>query len=109
MKLPLTPPRHVIEQRTIFIAVNQSDSNDRFKIEAPTESAAKVILIYKLGYVVEQDKAGTFWLVDDEEKDRRVELDSQTLEGAYTEVLKASRWEIMDPDEMIGEDDDDSE
>lgn len=101
MKLP-----HVIEQRTTFIAVNQSDSNDRFKIEAPTESAAKVVLIYKLGYVVEQDKKGAFWLVDDEKKDRRVPLESETLEDAYNEVLTASRWKIMDPDEMLGEDDD---
>jgi hypothetical protein len=106
MKLPLTPPKHVIEQRLVFIAVNQADRRDRFKIEAPSETAAKVVLIDKLGYVVEQDKAGTFWLVDDENKNRRVELESKTLDEAYDEVLQAARWSIMEPDELIGEDDD---
>ncbi|TFG99047.1 hypothetical protein E4H12_04085 [Candidatus Thorarchaeota archaeon] len=89
------------EEHLVFVAVNQSDPNDRFSIEASSESIAKAQLIYKLGYLIVKEN-NQYWLCDDENLEARVRLDSSTLNEACDETLKAARWAIMEPTVFLG-------
>ncbi len=106
------PPRRSLEELTIFMAVNLTNKDDRFTIEASNENSAKAQLIYKLGYRVEHTvELNSYYLVEDEPKDpqdpRVVLLNSASLEAAYDEVLKAARWSVSEPITLLSKGDDD--
>lgn len=99
-----TPPRRVIESRTEYVAVNASDTADRFRIVAESEALAKAQLIDKLGYTVVQGNTPTsFALIDaDPPHDVQAALRAKTYEAALDEVLAAARWRIQESYDMIG-------
>ena len=100
------PPRKVIEELTVYEAVNLMNPDDRFTIEASNEDSARAQLIWKLGYVI-IEKGKKYYLADDENEDRVVELESKKLDSAYDEVLRAARWKISEPTLLIGGKDND--
>jgi hypothetical protein len=103
MKNVTLPPGGKVESYTVYEAVNVSDSSDRFKVIADTELHAKLELIDKLGYTVKATTPSTaFVLVDAETEVFKAHLASRTLEAAVDEVLKAARWKIQEPMEMVG-------
>lgn len=97
------PPRRKVESHTAYVAVNTMDSSDRFMIIADSETHAKFELLDKLGYtLVERLATGRFILLDVDTQDEQAELNAVTLEGALDEVLKAARWRIQEPMDMVG-------
>lgn len=99
------PPRRKVESHIAWVAVNVMDRNDRLTIIADTETHAKVELIDKLGYIVDtvsKESDSGFKLVDADTHELKAYLESASYEGALDEVLKAARWQIQEPMDMVG-------
>lgn len=97
------PPRRKVESHTAYVAVNTADRSDRFMVIADSEVHAKIELIDKLGYsLVERERDGRYVLVDADTQEEQAELVAVTLDGALDEVLKAARWQIQEPMDMVG-------
>lgn len=102
MKNVTLPPGGKVESYTLYEAVNVQDSSDRFKVVADTELHAKIELLDKLGYIIVPN-SGVFYLCDAEDSTKvAARLESKTLETAVDEVLKAARWKIQEPVDMVG-------
>lgn len=104
LKTTNVPPRRVIESHTVYEAVNMADPSDRFRVVADTEMHAKIELLDKLGYDIEvaDDANRELYLRDVETGERQARLKSVTIDGALDEVLRAAKWRIQEPTEMIG-------
>lgn len=102
MKNITLPPGGKIESYTRYEAVSVQDSSDRFTVIADTELHAKIELIDKLGYKIIPN-GGVLYLCDAEDDTKlAAKLDSKTVEAAADEVLRAARWRIQEPMELVG-------
>lgn len=101
LKTTNVPPRRVVESHTVYEAVNIADPSDRFRVIADTEMHAKIELLDKLGYDIEVD-GKSLYLRDVETGERQAPLKSGTVDAALDEVLRAARWRIQEPTEMVG-------
>jgi hypothetical protein len=105
MKNITLPPGGKVESHTVYEAVNVRDTSDRFKVIADSELHAKVELLDKLGYrvdTVSKESDSGFKLVDADTDEVKAILTAGTYELCIDEVLRAAKWKIQEPMEMIG-------
>jgi hypothetical protein len=93
----MTPPRRLIEDKTVYVATSPTD---RLMITAASEIEAKIELLDKLGYKIEQVEA--FLLLDADSGDIMAKLSATSLETALDEVLSAAKWRISESMELLG-------
>lgn len=99
-KAPI-PPRKVIENQTWFEAVNLTDTEDRFKVQAESEVIAKKILLDKLGFYIRKIE-DDFVLFDADDDEPKAVVHAHDEDDALNQVLKVARWSIQEPTFFVG-------
>lgn len=92
-----------IADQLVYIA-HSTVTSDRLQLTAVNDTAAKVALIDKLGYTIIRGTGIYDFVLADADDTSIVEaaLKSTTFEAALDEVLAAAKWELNEPQEMLG-------
>jgi hypothetical protein len=101
------PPRRVTETYAAYDIISTSDRNDRFRVIAESERAAKIEALDKIGYkVIPRTISGagnSFLLVDaDDLDDVEMTITAGDVDEALNKALVAIKWEVQEPEMTVG-------